>query len=107
MWGAYVRGVGCLCERCGVCNDQSLERSVDMFSRAFLCCCLMSQVQFQVGMSPHGGDLRAVNIYSKKEFIRGTVESVKGQVRGGRGRDQECEGIGERGKGNAKSSYTI
>ena len=67
-----------------MCNDQSLERSVDMFSREFLCCCLMLQVQFQVGISPHGGDLRAVNIYSKKEFIRGTVESVKGQVRGGR-----------------------
>ena len=44
----------------------------------------MLQVQFQVGVSPHGGDLRAVNIYSKKEFIRGTVESVKGQVRDGR-----------------------
>ena len=38
-------------------------------------------------MSPHGGDLRAVNICSKKEFIRGTIESVKEQVRkGGVGR---------------------
>ena len=42
-----------------------------------------SQVQFQVGMSPHGGDLRAVNICSKREFIRGTIESVKEQVRRG------------------------
>ena len=40
-----------------------------------------------MGVSPHGGDLRAVNICSKKEFIRGTIESVKEQVRkGGVGR---------------------
>ena len=70
-----------------LCECVMINRWKDQLTcspRAFLCCCLMSQVQFQVGVSPHGGDLRAVNIYSKKEFIRGTVESVKGQVRGGR-----------------------
>jgi len=58
-----------------------------------------SQVQFQVGVSPHGGDLRAVNICSKKEFIRGTIESVKEQVRkGGVGRMVGMES-GRRDKG--------
>ena len=39
------------------------------------------QVQFQVGVSPHTGELRAVCVMARREFIRGTIESVKDQVR--------------------------
>ena len=35
-----------------------------------VCTCL------QVGMSPHGGPLKAVNITSMREFIRGKIESI-------------------------------
>ena len=37
------------------------------------------QVQFQVGLVVNGGGMRAVNIVSSHAFLRGNVESIKGQ----------------------------
>jgi cold shock CspA family protein len=37
------------------------------------------QVQFQVGLAVDGGGMRAVNIVSRHAFLRGNVESIKGQ----------------------------
>lgn len=36
-------------------------------------------VQFQVGVSPHTGELRAVCVMARREFIRGTIENIKDQ----------------------------
>lgn len=40
----------------------------------------MIQVQFQLGVSPHTGELRAVCVTARREFIRGTIENIKDQV---------------------------
>ena len=32
-------------------------------------------------MSPHTGELRAVGVMARREFIRGTIENIKDQVR--------------------------
>ena len=40
---------------------------------------LCVQVQFQVGLAVDGGGMRAVNIVSRHAFLRGNVESIKGQ----------------------------
>ena len=41
--------------------------------------CVCVQVQFQVGTAVGGNGLRAVNIISRHAFLRGYVESIKGQ----------------------------
>ena len=58
----------------------------------FACICV--QVQFQVGVS-QTGQRRAVNVTTHKEFSRGTVESIKGQVR----QTSECVWGGGRKEG--------
>ena len=72
------------------------------------CIALSHQVQFQVGVGPGQNGMRAVNITSRHEFVRGHVESIKGQgqVRteerrvGGRkeGKEGEREGGRKGGK---------
>ena len=44
-------------------------------------CISTSQVRFQVSECSHNGVLRAVNIIPQKEFHRGYVDAIKGQVR--------------------------
>ncbi|XP_064387702.1 cold shock domain-containing protein E1-like [Halichondria panicea] len=36
-------------------------------------------VQFRVGVCPHSDTMRAVNVQSCKKFLRGTVETIKGE----------------------------
>lgn len=33
-----------------------------------------------MGVSPHTGELRAVCVMARREFIRGTIENIKDQV---------------------------
>ena len=37
------------------------------------------QVQFQIGLAVDGNGMRAVSIVSRHAFLRGHVESIKGQ----------------------------
>ena len=41
--------------------------------------CLCVKVQFQIGMAVDGSGMRAVNIVSRHAFLRGYIESIKGQ----------------------------
>ena len=45
----------------------------------YMCVTVCVQVQFQVGLAADGSGMRAVNIVSKHAFLRGYVESIKGQ----------------------------
>ena len=47
--------------------------------QVYLVLCDCVQVQFQVGLAVDGGGMRAVNIVSRHAFLRGNVESIKGQ----------------------------
>ena len=65
-------------------NSMHKDASVLLFQVLFglavvhmLCDCV--QVQFQVGLAVDGGGMRAVNIVSRHAFLRGNVESIKGQ----------------------------
>ena len=50
-----------------------------MWSHHPLCVYMCVQVQFQVGLAVDGTGMRAVNIVSSHAFLRGHVESIKGQ----------------------------
>ena len=60
-----------------LCCLSGVSVVLDVMCSVFVTVCV--QVQFQVGLAADGSGMRAVNIVSKHAFLRGYVESIKGQ----------------------------